>query len=70
MDDIKDLRKKLKLELNIHNQRKCEYCDWNPNCCKWCGKLKNNKRKLGSIETFVKKREIIPSKKNNSILFS
>ena len=61
MDDIKDLRKKLKLELNIHNQWKCEYCDWDPNCCKWCGKLKNNKCKKGSIETFVKK------KRNNTI---
>ena len=65
MDDIKDLRKKLKLQFNIHDQRKCEYCDWQPTCCEWCGKLKNNKRKICATSCDIKKREIIPSKKKH-----
>ena len=46
-DNMKELRDKLSLNLKINN-RKCEYCDWKPTCCEWCGKIKssNNKRKL------------------------
>ena len=45
MDNVvNELRKKLKLDLKVII-KKCEYCDWNPICCEWCGKLKNNKRK-------------------------
>ena len=42
MDDIKQLRTKLKLDFRIHDSKKYEYYDWDPNCCEWCGKLKNN----------------------------
>ena len=57
MDDIKELRKKLKLELNIHNLRKCEYCDWQPTYCEWCDKLvNNNKRKICATTGNIKKK--------------
>ena len=61
MDDIKELKKKLKLELKL-DLRKCEYCDWQPSCCEWCGKLKNNERKICEKSCDIKKKEIIPSK--------
>ena len=38
--DVNSLRKTLRLNLNIHDNRKCEYCDWSKNCCEWCGKKK------------------------------
>ena len=44
-NEVNKLNKKLVLDLKI-NAKRCEYCDWNPMCCEWCGKLKNNKRKL------------------------
>ena len=57
MDDIKQLRTKLKIDLRIHDSKKCEYCDCDPNCCEWCGKLKNNnKRKRDSIQTIARKK--------------
>ena len=57
MDDIKELRKKLKLDLNLNETKKCEYCYWDPNCCEWCGKLKrSNRRKREPIETIARKR--------------
>ena len=55
--DVNSLRKTLRLNLNIHDNRKCEYCDWNNNCCEWCGKKKcSNKRKLEAIKYEKKKR--------------
>ena len=61
--DIKEIRKNLKLNLSIHENKKCEYCDWNNNCCwcEWCGKNQcNNKRKLDSL--------ILPKRKRNSTI--
>ena len=55
--DVNSLRKTLRLNLNIHDNKKCEYCDWSNNCCEWCGKkICNNKRKLGAINYEKKKR--------------
>ena len=57
MDEVKELKKKLKLNLKI-DIRKYEYCDWEPLCCEWCGKLKNNKRKSKcSFHDFKKKEK-------------
>ena len=56
MDEVKELKKNLRLNLKI-DIRKCEYCDWQPLCCEWCGKLKNNKRKSKcSFHDFKKKK--------------
>ena len=61
MEDMKEVRKQLKLNLNLKETKKCEYCDWVPNCCEWCRKIKlSNKRKIETIEAEKKKR-------NNSI---
>ena len=55
--DVNSLRKTLRLNLNIHDNRKCEYCDWNNNGCEWCGKRnRSNKRKLEAINYEKKKR--------------
>ena len=55
--DVNSLRKTLRLNLNIHDNRKCEYCDWNNNDCEWCGKRnRRNKRKLEAINYEKKKR--------------
>ena len=57
-NEVNRLRKKLELELDLKiSAKKCEYCDWNPSCCEWCGKLKNNKRKaISSGDNIEKKR--------------
>ena len=58
-DSINRLRKDSKLNLNIHDNKKCEYCDWHNNCCwcEWCGKSScSNKRKLNSVIIQRKKR--------------
>ena len=55
-NEVNRLRKKLELELDLV-QKRCEYCDWNPTCCEWCGKLKNNRRKaISSGDNIEKKR--------------
>ena len=55
--DANILRKTLRLNLNIHDNKKCEYCGWSNNCYEWCGKKNcSNKRKLGAINYEKKKR--------------
>ena len=55
MDEMKQLKKSLKLNLKI-DIRKCEYCDWKPDCGEWRGKLKNNKRKITCAFHDLKKK--------------
>ena len=61
-DSMKELRKNLKLNLRIHENKKCEYCDWNNNYCwcEWCGKSScSNKRKLETVQKKKKKETIL-----------
>ena len=67
MDEMKELKKSVKLNLKIDN-KKCEYSDWQPSCCEWCGKLKNNKRKACSFHHFFLKKRV-NQYKNLSKLF-
>ena len=56
MESMNELRKSLKLNLNLTENKKCEYCDWKPDCCEWCGKMKHtNKPKLETVEIYKKK---------------
>ena len=62
-NEVSMLAKKVELKLELKCcSRKCEYCDWSPMCCEWCGKTKNNKRK-SIIERNINKKE----KRNKSI---
>ena len=55
MDNVAK-RVELKLELTPCS-KKCEYCDWEPMCCEWCGKLKSNKRKITAENCIVKNKK-------------
>ena len=61
-NEVSMVAKKLELKLELTScSRKCEYCDWCM-CCEWCGKTKNNTRKV-ITERNINKKE----KRNNSI---
>ena len=57
-DSMKELRKNLKLNLSIHENKKCEYCDWNNNCCwcEWCGKSSCSNKENWKLYKYKKKR--------------
>ena len=57
-NEVNSLAKRVELKLELTPcSKKCEYCDWGPMCCEWCGKLKNNKRKITAENCIVKNKK-------------